>query len=120
MSKKVLIAEDYTDARRVMRLLLETYGFDVIEAADGFEAVEKALAEHPDLILMDIGMPILDGLEATRAIRSHEEMAETPIVAVSAYGDYYREKAERAGCTEVLQKPLDFDDLFPLVSHYIH
>jgi len=120
MSKKVLIAEDYTDTRTVMKLLLETCGYDVIEACDGFEAVAKAIEEHPDLILMDIAMPVLDGLEATRAIRSHAELAKTPILAVTAYGDFYREKAEAAGCNDVIQKPLDFDDLFPLVNHYVH
>jgi CheY-like chemotaxis protein len=120
MSKKVLIAEDYTDTRRVMKLLLEMYGLDVIEATDGREAVEKALNEHPDLILMDLAMPVLDGLEATKAIRSHPELAGTPIVCVTAYGEIYREKAKRAGCNEVIHKPIDFDAIEPLVNQYMH
>lgn len=103
-----------------MKLLLEMCGLDVIEATDGREAVEKALIEHPDLILMDLAMPVLDGLEATRAIRSHPELASTPIVCVTAYGEIYREKAKRAGCTEVIPKPIDFDAIEPLVNQYMH
>ena len=118
MSKKVLVAEDHTDIRKMMSILLRQYGFEVLEAADGFEAVEKAKEEIPDLILMDMAMPILDGLGATKAIRMHDELADVPIIAVTAYGDFYKEKAIAAGCTDLIQKPLDFDQLQPIVNSY--
>lgn len=69
MRKKVLIAEDYEDTRTLMRFILEGFGYQVLEAADGQEAVATAKAEHPDLVLMDISMPVMDGLTATQIIR---------------------------------------------------
>ena len=71
-----------------------------------YEAVEKAVEARPDLILMDIALPVLDVIGATEAIRSHAELADIPIVALSAYGDFYRDKALAVGCNEVVQKPL--------------
>lgn len=117
--KKVLIVDDTEDIRLMMQIFLDCDGYQVVEAKDGYEAVEKAIAEKPDLILMDIAMPVLDGLEATQAIRSHAELADITIVALSAYGDFYRDKALSAGCNDVLQKPLDFDRLQPLVEQYV-
>jgi two-component system cell cycle response regulator DivK len=120
MPKKVLIADDFTDTRRLMKLLLEKHGYEVLEAADGYEAVEKAVAEHPDLIMMDIAMPIMDGIQATQAIRRHDDLAKIPILAVTAYGDFYSDRARDAGCNDVIQKPLEFGNLKPLVNQYIH
>ena len=119
MRKRVLVAEDYQDIRRMMKILLECRGYEVLEASDGYEAVKKAVSDSPDLILMDIAMPVMDGLQATEAIRKHEDLAEVPIVAVTAYGDFYGERARNAGCTDVLQKPLDFGQLEPMVESYI-
>ena len=119
MNKRVLLAEDETDLRKMMKILLEIHGFDVIEAADGYEAVEKAVDELPDLILMDMAMPVLGGLDSTRAIRLHQELNDIPIVAVTAYGDFYADRARQAGCTDVVQKPLDFGKLKPLVESYM-
>lgn len=118
--KKILLVEDYEDTRQLMAVMLSFCGYQVVEAKDGYEAVEKALTERPDLILMDIGMPILDGLRATHAIRQHAELADIPIVALTAYGDFYQEKAIAAGCNEVIQKPLDFEHLPTLVERYTH
>lgn len=118
MTKKVLVVEDQTDLRKMMKILLEIHGFDVIEAADGYEAVEKAVDEFPDLILMDISMPVMDGLDSTRTIRLHKELNDVPIVAVTAYGDFYDVRALDAGCTDVLHKPLDFALLKPMVERY--
>lgn len=118
MNKKVLVAEDETDLRKMMKILLEIHGFDVIEAADGFEAVEKAVDEAPDLILMDMAMPVMGGLDSTRTIRRHQQLDEIPIVAVTAYGDFYDQRARDAGCTDVLHKPLDFGQLKPIVERY--
>ena len=119
MNKKVLVVEDETDLRKMMKILLEIHGFNVIEAADGYEAVEKAVDESPDLILMDMGLPVMGGLDSTRTIRLHEELDEVPIVAVTAYGDFYDTRARDAGCTDVLHKPLNFAQLKPMVESYI-
>ena len=120
MSKKVLIVEDEADLRKMLKILLGVYGYEVIEARDGYEAVEKAVEETPDLILMDIAMPVLGGLEATRAIRSHAELTEIPIVAVTGYEEFYGVRAREVGCTDVLRKPLDFGQLRPVVESYTH
>ena len=117
--KKVLVAEDYTDSRKMMKALLEIHGYSVLEAADGYEAVEKAVEEQPDLILMDIAMPVLDGVQATNVIRQHDSLANVPIVAITAYGDFYDERARAAGCNNVLQKPVDIQQLTPLVQQYL-
>lgn len=119
MSKKVLVVEDYADSREMMKTLLELSGFDVLEAADGYEAVEKAVEGQPDLILMDIAMPTLDGVQATNVIRQHDALAKTPIVAITAYGDYYGQRAKDAGCNTVLSKPIDIQKLTPLVQQYL-
>lgn len=120
MNKKVLVVEDENDLRRMMKILLEIHGFIVIEAADGYEAVEKALVEFPDLILMDMAMPVMGGLDSARTIRRHEELDATPIVALTAYGTFYDQRAREAGCIDVLHKPLDFSKLKPMVESYIH
>jgi len=119
MAKKVLIAEDYDDVRRMMKIMLELYGYETLEASDGYEAVEKAAKFKPDVVLMDISMPVLDGLNATRAIRQFDEGANIPILAVTAYGDFYKEKAIDAGCTDVIPKPLHFEQLQPIIERYI-
>jgi len=119
MKKRVLVAEDYEDIRRMMKILLECRGYEVLEAADGYEAVNKAVSDIPDLILMDIAMPVMDGLQATEAIRRHDDLADVPIVAVTAYGEFYSERARNAGCNDVIQKPLDFGSLEPIVEGYI-
>jgi CheY-like chemotaxis protein len=121
MSKKVLIAEDYGDIRlrQMMKLLLEMYGYEAVEAADGREAVEKAVACKPDMILMDIMMPYMDGIEATKSIRQMKGLDEIPIVAVTAYDDFYLDRAQRAGFNAVLSKPLQFEELEPILEHYL-
>ena len=119
MSKKVLIVEDHEDIRRMMKILLELYGYDVLEAQDGIEAVENAKQFHPDLILMDLAMPVMDGITAAKAIKSDKEFGDVPILAVTGYGKEYAEKAIASGCDEVLQKPLNFSRLRPLLSQYL-
>lgn len=120
MSKKVLVVEDEADLRKMMTILLKAYGFEVMEAEDGYEAVEKAVDEVPDLILMDMSMPVLGGLESTRAIREHADLRNVPILAVTGYEEFYGPRAREAGCTEVLRKPLDFGKLRPIVERYTH
>jgi two-component system cell cycle response regulator DivK len=120
VNKRVLLVEDETDLRKMMKILLELHGYDVLEAADGYEAVEKAVEQGPDLILMDIAMPVMDGIDSARTIRRHEELRRIPIVAVTAYGDFYSERARNAGCTDVIQKPIDFAQLKPMVERYLN
>ena len=120
MTKRVLIADDYDDARRMMRYILETRGYEAIEAADGIEAVEMAHKYHPDMILMDIAMPMLDGLKATEAIRQFDDDPDVPIVALTAYGDFYEKRALAAGCNEVIPKPFEFDDLEEAIDYYLN
>ena len=119
MIKKVLIVEDYEDTREFMKFLLESYGYQVIEAADGIEAVDRAKNQSPDLILMDISLPVVDGLTATRTIREYNTKAQMPIIAVTAFGKNFYNKAIEAGCNDLIDKPVDFDVLEPILSHYL-
>jgi len=104
----VLLAEDSEDTRQVLSFELRHRGCRVITAADGREAVETALVAHPDLILMDLNLPRLDGLAATAQIRAHSELEAVPIIAVTAFDTYgIREAALEAGCQAYLLKPLN-------------
>jgi len=103
----VLVAEDSDDACRVLSLELRHKGCHVLTAADGLEAVEVALCARPDLILMDLNMPRLDGLAATERIRAHCHLSDVPIIALTAHDTYgIREAAFEAGCQNYLLKPL--------------
>src|SRR4051794_10234108 len=101
----ILLAEDRSEIREMTRTYLEIEGYAVIEAANGDEAVVKTIEHKPDLILMDIGMPVLDGVAATRAIRQNDEVAEVPIVVVTGFGALFAEAAHAAGCNVLVQKP---------------
>ena len=103
----------------MMKILLEVHGYDVVEASDGHEAVEMARRHNPDLIFLDLAMPMMDGLQAVTAMRQFADLADTPVIAVTAYGDFYRERAVDAGCTDVVTKPIDFEGLKPLVEKYL-
>jgi two-component system, cell cycle response regulator DivK len=113
----VLVVEDFEDNRFMMRRLLEMSGYRVIEAVNGKQAVEAAISERPDLILMDLSLPMLDGLAATRRIREAEGLGRVPIVAVSAHdsADFHTE-ALAAGCNEYVTKPIDFDHLVRILD----
>jgi len=120
MQKKVLVVEDYDDTRIFMKFLLEGYGYEVFEASNGEQAVETTREQHPDLILMDISMPIMDGLTATKLIReSGNGFSKTPIVAITAFGESYYKRAVEAGCNDLIKKPLDFDKLEPVLKEYL-
>jgi len=119
MQKKVLVVEDYEDTREFMKFLLETYGYQVIEAADGIEAIDRVKQQQPDLVLMDISLPVVDGLTATRAIREFDADSKLPIIAVTAFGKYHYQKAIDAGCNDLIDKPIDFDVLEPILNHYL-
>jgi CheY-like chemotaxis protein len=106
--RTILVVDDFDDTRLLLRTWLERRGFRVVEAEDGFQAIDRAQTESPDLIIMDMQMPQLDGLSATRRIRNLESMSSVPIVAVSAYGaDQFREQALAAGCNEYVSTPFE-------------
>ena len=116
----VLIVDDYADTRTIVKWSLELRGYRVIEAASGEEALLIASRERPDLILMDLNMPLMDGYATMRALRSQEALRGTPIVAVTAQDmAASRERANQAGCTEYLSKPIDFDRLEVLIDRLV-
>ncbi len=113
--RTVLVVEDYEDTRLATRLSLEAQGYRVLEAENGEQAVSLAQSERPDIILMDLSLPVMDGLEATRRIRQTPETRDMLIVAVTAHLETdYRTRALAAGCNAYVTKPIDFvwlDDL---------
>jgi CheY-like chemotaxis protein len=118
--RTIMIVEDYDDTRILLRRVLERLGYSVLEASNGQEAVDIADREHPDLILMDLDLPILDGIAATQRIRKQPEMEKVPIVAVTAYPmSYTHVKAFAKGCNEYMAKPIDTTELERLVTRYL-
>lgn len=114
---KVLLVEDTEDNRFMMRRLLEMVGYTVVEARNGQEAVRLAESEGPQLILMDLSLPIIDGLAATRLIRKMQSAEKTPIIAVSAHDTAdFQEEALAAGCNGYVTKPIDFASLETLIA----
>ncbi len=117
--KKILIIEDNEKNLYLLRFLIEKLGHQVIEARDGKAGVEMALAEKPDVILMDIQLPVMDGYETTRQIRKIEGFKETPIIAITSYamvGD--REKTLAAGCTDYMEKPIQPEAFIQNIQKY--
>lgn len=107
-AKRILYIEDNEQNRRLIRKLLKFNGYEVLEAEDGLKGIAVAAREHPDLILMDINLPGIDGMEATSRLKSSPDLADIPIVALTAAamrGD--RERIMAAGCDGYLQKPID-------------
>jgi two-component system cell cycle response regulator DivK len=120
MSKRILIVEDQEDNRAILRDVLSIAGYELIEAVDGGEGVELAQKERPDLILMDIQLPVLDGYEATRRIKANPELKAIPIIAVTSYalsGD--EAKARAAGCDGYVTKPFSPRQLLAKVRDYL-
>lgn len=115
-TRTILVVDDFDDTRLMMRLWLQKRGYRVVEAADGLEALEVARRESPHLVIMDIEMPEMDGLTATRHIRSEERTRNVPVVAVSAYGaEHWRDRAIEAGCNEYVSTPFDPRELDELI-----
>ncbi|MDQ3918317.1 MAG: response regulator [Acidobacteriota bacterium] len=105
----ILVVEDYDDMSLAMRLALERQGYHILEAADGAQAVEVAARERPEVILMDLSLPVMDGLQATERIRADPASRDTVIVAVTAHQEQdYRARALAAGCNAFVTKPVDF------------
>jgi CheY-like chemotaxis protein len=116
--KKILIVEDHRDSREALRALFEAFGFQVTEAANGREAVEAAHRDRPNLILMDIMMPELDGFDAARLIRRTPGFELIPIIAVTAMEDAH-ELALQAGMSDYVRKPVDIRGLLNKVSGWL-
>ena len=120
MSKRILAIEDHAENRRILRLLLNSAGYELIEAATGEEGVAMAEKERPDLILMDIQLPGLDGYEATRQIKANPDLRHIPIIVVTSYalsGDDV--KAFEAGCDAYVTKPFVPRELLAKVREYV-
>jgi two-component system cell cycle response regulator DivK len=116
----VLVVEDFEDTRAVMRHFLERGGCRVVEASDGREAIERVRELRPDLVLMDLNMPVLDGFTATLRLREEPETRAVPVVAVTAYDtSEFRAAARAVGCNEYVAKPLDFPALMTLVERLL-
>src|SRR5262245_195200 len=120
MSRRILVVEDQEDLRAILRDFLSASGYAVIEAADGAESVAKAASERPELVLMDIQLPVLDGYDAMRQIKALPGLAAIPIIAVSSFAmKGNEEKARASGCDDYVTKPYSVVDLLRLVRHYL-
>ena len=120
MGKRVLVIEDHEDNRRIVRDLLRATGYEMIEAVTGEDGVAAAERERPDLILMDIQLPGIDGYEATRRIKANPELSNTPVIAVTSYalsGD--DQKAFDAGCDGYVTKPYSPRMLLAKIREYL-
>lgn len=120
MGKRILVIEDTEDNRQIIRDLLTAFDYELIEAADGAEGVALAQSQHPDLILMDIQLPEMDGYEATRRIRAIPELARVPIIAVTSYalsGDEAKTRA--AGCDGYVAKPFSPRQLLAKIREFL-
>ena len=119
MPKKILIVEDFEDTRVFMKFLLESLGYNVLEAADGFKAVEIVKRQIPDLILMDMALPLINGVSATKIIRQFKGASKVPIIAITASGEFIYQQAIEAGCNELILKPIDIDNLQPIIEYHL-
>ena len=120
MTKRILVVEDQEDNRQILRDLLGSTGYEIVEAENGQDALTVAAAEKPDLILMDIQLPLVDGYEATRRIRAIPELAKVPIIAVTSYalsGDEAKTRA--AGCDSYVAKPFSPRQLLAKVREFL-
>jgi two-component system, cell cycle response regulator DivK len=119
MTKRILVVEDQEDNRRILRDLLAHAGYEVVEVGDGEEALPAAIAHRPDVILMDIQLPLLDGYEATRRIKADPALRHIPIIVITSYalsGD--QTKAHAAGCDAYVAKPYSPRALLAKIREY--
>ena len=117
MKKRVLVVEDYEDTRILLKFMVEQFGYSVIEASGPYDAIDKASEFLPDLILMDIGMPLLDGLSVAQLIHDEKTNSLVPIIAVTAFSDI-KDEAIKAGCADVIYKPVHPDELREMLDRY--
>jgi CheY-like chemotaxis protein len=117
---RVLVVEDHDDTRRMLRTILEMENFSVLEAVDGADAFRLALKERPDIILMDLTLPVIDGVTATREIRKQRTIGKTPIIFLSGRAEPAgRQAAFAAGCDEFVVKPINIDDVLSLIRRWL-
>jgi CheY-like chemotaxis protein len=114
----VLVADDNDDTRAMFRTLLAGKGYQVIEAADGEEAIELTSRENPGLVLLDLGLPRLNGLSVIRRLRNELKLLNMPVVVITGY-DKHLETAVAAGCDDYLLKPVDFSRLDAILEYYV-
>jgi two-component system cell cycle response regulator DivK len=117
---KILVVEDQEDNRQILRDLLSNVGYEMIEAEDGVQALDQAAKHRPDLILMDIQLPLMDGYECTRRIKANPDLKAIPIIVVTSYalsGD--EEKARAAGCDDYVAKPYSPRALLAKIREYL-
>jgi CheY-like chemotaxis protein len=120
IASKVLIVEDNDDWRRLLGLFIQRLGYEVFEATTGLEAIDRAIAVHPDLILMDLGLPQMSGQEATAFLKAQASTRDIPVVVQTAHATAaYKDRALEAGATEVLHKPIDFMTLHEVLCRYL-
>jgi two-component system, cell cycle response regulator DivK len=120
MNKRILVVEDQEDNRRILHDLLTNAGYEIVQAENGEEAVKAAAAQRPDLILMDIQLPLLDGYEATRRIKADPALRAIPIIVVTSYalsGD--ESMARAAGCDAYITKPYSPRAILAKVREYV-
>jgi two-component system cell cycle response regulator DivK len=120
MSGRILVVEDQEDNRRILHDLLTNAGYEIVQAENGEEALKAAAAERPDLILMDIQLPLLDGYEATRRIKADPALRAIPIIVVTSYalsGD--ESKARTAGCDDYITKPYSPRAILAKIREYV-
>jgi len=120
MKKRILLIEDNENNRYLATFLLEKYGYEVVSAADGKKGIELAESVHPQLILLDIQLPLMDGYAVAQALRSRPELKKTPIIAVTSYamaGD--REKTIQAGCNGYIEKPINPETFAAEIEEYL-
>ena len=116
----VMVVDDNEDLREMLRYMVERLGYRVVEAENGREAIELARHKCPDLILMDLSMPVMDGFAATRRLRQIEEVSHVPIVAITANRkEQSQADALAAGCNEYLTKPVNFHQLHSLLDNWL-
>jgi two-component system, cell cycle response regulator DivK len=117
---KILIVEDNEEGSQSLSRWLQGKGFEVVMARDGQEGVAVAQSEKPDLVLMDMNMPVLDGWEATQQIKAFPETKDLPVIALSALGlAQDRDRALKAGCVDFFSKPVDFPELLAHVEEHL-
>jgi CheY-like chemotaxis protein len=119
MPKKILVVEDDFDTRYVLSLILRTEGYEVITAADGQCALTVATDQRPDLIITDINMPRLNGVELTKQMKLKEETASIPILAITAYGPMTMKNAISAGASACARKPIVFAEFLPTIKNLL-
>lgn len=118
--RKILVVEDNQDNREMVVKVLKFHGYQVVEAVDGEEAIEKAKSENPDLILLDIYLPKMDGYEATKILKRDGRLKDIPVIALTAHAmKGNREEALASGCDGYIPKPIDVRELPKQIQHFL-